>query len=233
LSGLYIIYPSTRKPLRLVAYNGSRVQLGGVLSPDNRTVIYDQQPQNGGTGIADHLFRVPASGGKAKQLTFGSAADGDPIFTPNGRWILFDRTNAKTIHTAVYAIPAQGGTPHAVGVANVGLLGAVSPDGSTLVWRILYALHAQSFDQATATVTSDTPDHVLLSDVSGGEGVWSPDGLQIGFGRQSDLSGTPVPHAAIANADGTGERTISHDRAGYKSTVISWLPAPAAAKWEH
>jgi hypothetical protein len=229
-NGYYVFYPSKRKPFRLIPGNVDKSVLNAAFSPDSRTVVYAQTAGNV-TGIAQHLFRIPATGGKAKQLTFGAASDDVPIFTPNGRWILFQRTNAKTIDTAIYAMPAQGGAPHLVVPANIGLLGGVSADGSTLLWRDLYAVHAQSFDDATATVTSDTPDHVILTDVSGGPD-WSPDGLQIGYGRQNDLGGSPDPHAAIANADGTDERTISHDSFGHKSLVLAWLPASVAAKWE-
>lgn len=235
LSGLYIFYPSSRKPLRLVLSDPSQPVESGAFSPNGRTVVYVQAPRNS-TTIATHLFRIPAIGGRPKQLTFGLAADADPIYTPNGRWILFERTNTKTQDVTLMAVAADGGSPHPLGISPHGsgqLVGGVSPDGATLLWRDVYALHSEGFDDSKAIVTANPTDQVLLPDISGGAGLWSPDGKEIGYGRQSQLTGLPDPHAAIANADGSGQRVISRDSAGHASLIVTWLPASAAAKWLH
>lgn len=50
------------------------------LSPDGKHLVFP---------ILGHLFRMPAQGGAAEQITFGRCYDSDPIFSPDGGRIAF------------------------------------------------------------------------------------------------------------------------------------------------
>lgn len=50
------------------------------VSPDGAQLVF---------AILGHLFRMPAAGGDAEQLTFGACYDSDPAFSPDGRGIAF------------------------------------------------------------------------------------------------------------------------------------------------
>ncbi len=90
------------------------------VSPDGGTVAFVYQGD---------IFTVPSSGGEAVQITSNPAHDTEPLWSPDGRYIVFAsfREGGKDI----WAVPAEGGTPCRLtdfGGAETPL--AVAPDGS-------------------------------------------------------------------------------------------------------
>lgn len=71
---------------------------GPALSPDASAIVFT----HGGD-----LFRVDAAGGEAIPLTLDDAWDGDPIWSPDGKWLAFssDRHGSRD----VFVMPATGG----------------------------------------------------------------------------------------------------------------------------
>ena len=84
-----------------------------------------------------HLFTVPATGGDAKQLTFGDCEDAGHAWSPDGRTIAFASlrhdTRDSERYTLIYAVPAAGGEVRCLtpGEYDFGSI-AWSPDGTTL-----------------------------------------------------------------------------------------------------
>ena len=70
------------------------------ISPDGKTVAFTYKGD---------IFTVPVSGGQAKQLTTSPAYDNVPLWSPDGKSIVFssDREGSADI----YVMPAEGGTP--------------------------------------------------------------------------------------------------------------------------
>lgn len=63
------------------------------LAPDSKTIVFD---------MLGDLYRLPAAGGRATQITRGLGFDTQPTFSPDGRWIAFvsDRSGAENLWVA-------------------------------------------------------------------------------------------------------------------------------------
>ena len=55
------------------------------------------------------IWIVPLAGGEARQVTFGESEDSHPVWSPDSRFLYFDRN-----HQDVYMVPLAGGTPKPV-----------------------------------------------------------------------------------------------------------------------
>ena len=70
------------------------------ISPDGRTVAFTYKGD---------IFTVPVSGGKALQLTSNPAYDTAPLWSPDGRQIIFASNREGS--NDIYSVEATGGTP--------------------------------------------------------------------------------------------------------------------------
>ena len=70
------------------------------ISPDGKQIAFC---------YGGDIFTVPAEGGQARQITSNAAYDSDPLWTPDGRYIVFSsyRDNTKDI----FMTSAEGGKP--------------------------------------------------------------------------------------------------------------------------
>jgi len=137
-----------------------------------------------GTGFR-RVTTPPAAGG----TTY--AIDVAPAWSPDGSRLLFtrittDASDSANIRasTALYTVPAAGGTPVAVPNATDGYLGDWSPDGSQIVFTALTA------DADTGPVTIVRADGTQRRAIAGADGLmptWSPDGRTIAFARLTAL----------------------------------------------
>ena len=73
------------------------------ISPDGKTIAFCYQGD---------IFTVGTNGGKAVQLTTNPAYDSDPIWTPDGKNIVFSSTREKS--RDIFMIPAEGGVPRRI-----------------------------------------------------------------------------------------------------------------------
>ena len=70
------------------------------ISPDGKHIAFTYK---------GNIYTVPAEGGKASQITSNQAYDTDPIWTPDGKEIIFASYREKS--KDIYKVSAQGGTP--------------------------------------------------------------------------------------------------------------------------
>ncbi len=81
-------------PERVIEVHPDRTTWSSLdVAPDGKTIVFD---------VLGDLYAMPASGGKARQLSEGLAFDSQPRFSPDGRWITFtsDRNGSENVWIA-------------------------------------------------------------------------------------------------------------------------------------
>ncbi len=105
-------------------------------SPDGSSVVYavkSTDPQK--NRYRAHLFRVPARGGRSRQLTRGLAQDTEPRWSPDGEHIAFISKRKDDI-PQIWILPVGGGEPYQLTQLKGGPVRQLSwsPDGRALLF---------------------------------------------------------------------------------------------------
>jgi Tol biopolymer transport system component len=114
MTHLYVMDIPGGKPQRVIPQSGTR-EFQPAWSPDGKWITYVTWSNQGG-----QLWKVPASGGKPRQLSKTSAVYSDPAWSPDGARIValrgnvYDRENSEfdrgqTTNADLVWIPADGG----------------------------------------------------------------------------------------------------------------------------
>jgi TolB protein len=80
------------------------------------------------------IFSIPASGGEIASIDTGFAdrCNNDHGLSPDGRWIAISHQAHEDDRSAVYTVPASGGTPTRITEGSPSYWHGWSPDGSTI-----------------------------------------------------------------------------------------------------
>jgi len=126
------------------------------VSPDGLWLIFT---------MLGHLFRLPATGGTAEQLTFGPYYHSDPVFSPDGRSIAFvsDRDGSEG---NVYVMSLDDGTLRQISNENWAARPTWSGDGRTIFYLKIAAV-AKLRTPVPATVRRVSLASGQVEDVSG------------------------------------------------------------------
>jgi Tol biopolymer transport system component len=186
-------------------------------SPDGTQIAFER----GFQGEKSRLFVMRADGSELHQVgTVGTSTAG-LSWNPEGDEIAFADTKGISVvkpdGTGLKRLTTGGEEP------------AWSPDGETIVFRrppSLYAMQADGSDVHVLVEPAESIEHLYTL----GSPAWSPDGKRIAFVR-IDLAALFEPRAGtieVANADGSGERTltsISYVAAGDAASIRpAWSP---------
>ena len=166
---------------------------------------------NGNFGI----YSVRADGSRLGQLTHTRAQDTAPLFSPDGRRILFLRgtTYVRVPQLALWVMNADGSRQQKL--ASHGADPAWSPDSR----RIAYVGRGRSPDVSFLVVVSADGSNRLVIAGRKYSPVWSPDSKRLALATNSVDERTDL---AVVGADGRGLRTI---RRNIGSGPIAWLPS--------
>ncbi|MDP9222498.1 MAG: hypothetical protein M3P18_01315 [Actinomycetota bacterium] len=191
-------------------------------SPDASEVVYEQADSEGrcdSPACAD-IWRINARGKHPRRLTSLSRRSESPDWSRTGkivyvRWFEMD----DQIETDIYTIESDGrGVRRLTDTKGEDDDPAWSADGQRIAFSSdregrfeIYLMNADGSDQHRLTNTENADEYGPS---------WSPDGTRIAFWRRTD--GSEFDSIVAANADGTGERTLSGRRESAISPV--WSP---------
>lgn len=240
-----------------------RLQSELAWAPDSRRLIYVSDRDG-----VEHLYEYdftfkecssaadPCTSGRERALTSGAAADYDPVFSPDGQWLLFQRgpSQLMLLHTADGQMHelAHGYFDRPTPLGGRGHRAAFSPDSKDVAY----------LEQEAGSLFSN----VYIAPVAGGAGrqvtylangdnselAWSPNAKYLLF--ESTMRTEPArvarvdlaPRPPIYNEDrfaslfeagpaggrgtgaGAGDRAGANDRGGAGDRVGGGAPPPAA-----
>jgi Tol biopolymer transport system component len=197
-------------------------------SPDGTRIAFDFSPTSDPNtpDFRTALWTMRADGSGQRPLpVFPSGFDVEPKYSPNGRWIAFDRlliTPTGDQQQAVFIVSANGGiawqlTPWQLNAEHP----TWSPDSNTIL-----------FNTPEGTIAAIRPDgsnrHTILAATPalGGHKPWSsPDARKILFMCATPSSGDHNEDICVMNANGTHITHLTHTPATLENWP-SWAPAP-------
>ncbi len=152
---------------------------GGILPAQGTRLL--RNPSLGPTHIAftygGDLWVVGRQGGDARRITSTPAAEADPHFSPDGRWIAFTSNRAGV--NAVYVVDANGGDPRRLTWSPSGESArGWTPDGR----RVLFAssrVSAPTAYEKLWTIAIEGGPAQMVPAYMGFRGSFSPDGKRI------------------------------------------------------
>ena len=107
-----------------------------MLSPDGRYIAYSKSPKEGNT--PPDVFVLAADGTQETVVAQSSAADSDPVWSPDGRHLVFqsDRTGSPSL----WSVPMQEGKPAGPEVLIKANTGPIDPLGIARNGSLFYHL---------------------------------------------------------------------------------------------
>jgi Tol biopolymer transport system component/DNA-binding winged helix-turn-helix (wHTH) protein len=109
-------------------------------SPDGNRIAFSAQKQ----GSAWNIYLMPASGGAAEQITFGTVADLDPAWSPDGKTLAFGQNfpSSETVRISIQLLNLENNMVNPMQGSDGLCCPRWSPDG-----RYLAAEKADSWDE--------------------------------------------------------------------------------------
>src|SRR5690625_65025 len=131
------------------------------------------------------LWSMPRAGGQAHVLASGMDLLTKPIFSPDGKWVVF--TGTFDHNTDVYVVPATGGQPQRL-TWHPGPDVAVgwTPDGKHVLFRSHRYSYSDPNQLYTVALKGGFPQELPLSMAE--EGAYSPDGSHLAYGPHSQCA---------------------------------------------
>ena len=226
VTGMWLFLSPSRKrpgPVRIIPFSGlSGVEDYPAFSPDGKQLAY---AWDGGAGSPSHIYVKLVGAGTPVQLTHDSLSDGDPAWSPDGRYIAFIRYspgwNGKS---EVISIPALGGPERRLADVNVPADATRdltwSPDGKS----VAIGDRPSPAEQGAFLVSSENGEkHRLTSPPpecwGDSDPAFSPEGRTLAFVR---WSGNYVGDIYVQRTNATEARRLTFDETRIQG--LAWMP---------
>jgi serine/threonine protein kinase/Tol biopolymer transport system component len=197
-----------------VLKDGLEYDLSMHLSPDGRFVAYDY-PVRTDDGARDILV-MPVDGAHEGVVVGGAAQDAYPVWTPNGRGILFVSDRSGSLGLWMVRV-AEG---QALGVPELVMkdVGRMVPESLSHTGRLLYRLQSRPVDSYTARldssglVAANTVAQAAASYLGSNlDPEWSPDGMSLALVSRRRTIGPRAQALVIRSLAGGRERELWPD----------------------
>jgi Tol biopolymer transport system component len=228
-----LVYPlsprasSASEPIKISLPRSSWNMLAG-WTPDGELGAFIQSEQHSA------IYTVPASGGKAVQITPEAQWPYYPRWSPDGERIYFRAFNEDEKVTTVY-VPAAGGDPVEVPLRSERWLVSivpggglnVSPDGEMIVVSAYQEPYdpKEGVDVWTIPVNGGRPTRLTSDGSFEGYPCWSPDGQWVAFTDRHEKSEDEGFKAIyIVPAEGGEIRQITSEEDSVGGGAIAFSP---------
>ena len=173
---------------------------GPAFSPDGREIAFFQTE----AGPNGDLWAISSTGGTPRRLTSDLREGGWPVWTRDGRSIIY--SSARAGSRTLWQVSATGGSPVPL---TVGAGEDDEPELSADGVRLAYSNVRNTWDLRTRDLTTGTERSLLRRNTELVFPQFSPDGTRIVFFGRADY-GVAI---FTVNADGTGLRQLTGGRA--------------------
>ena len=215
------------------------VSIAGVTSPDGQYVVHPGEALRSG-----NLFvRDVLSGDETELLVDTDYQDANPVWSPDGEWIAFERVYSG--HTEIFKIRADGSDLQQLTDTEDGAGRIVwSPDGERIAFlsppswegygaiedpapgHTPFQIHVVNADGSDQRVVEDaavsTPEQFASEVIQQSGQIWSPDSQRIAYVEYEidDSSDGALPRLAIADV----ERGLDHIYPDEVVNMPAWSP---------
>jgi len=201
------LVPAAGGPVRVLKFP-SQTPGHASLSPDGRFLVYGVRKAN---GPDSDLFLLSLEDGQEVPLVQTPADDSKPVWTPNGKKVLFlsDRTGTRGFWTIDVVDGKPRGVPQLVKDGVTGVGGVIRPNGFTRQGAFYYSTNTRITDVYVAEVDpvegrmlrQPAPAALRFVD-SNSAPSWSPDGRRLAYYRGAYWAG---PSTLVILSVETGE----------------------------
>lgn len=203
--GILLISASGSQSRRLTTAPGKMLDLSPAFSPDGQQIAFMRI----GTMPAADIYTVSLSGGEPKRLTFLNRSMGHPVWTPDGRRILFTVDGPASGVSSIYSVSSGGGTPERLLLPDSNVsTAAVSHRGNTLAYEKY--IFNMTIWKLSIPESSQPAAKFIASTRTDNEPDFSPDGNKVAFSSTRD--GTEA--IWICDADGTNATRLTTTHLG-------------------
>ena len=187
------------------------------LSPDGTRIAYFQSRPNSPLG---DVWMLDLQTGKAQAVTRDSAPGGTPVWTPDGRYIIYSSSRAGS--RTLWKVAATGGAPTPITLgAGEDTDPELSRDGRSLI----YTNTRNSFVlKLSDTAAGSDRDVMEFRDRKIVYPSFSPDGKHIAFFRLADEQDS---HLFVIDPDGKNLTQVTRTR-GEQNIFPHWAPDGAS-----
>ena len=228
---VYLLSPdasSASEPIKISLPRSSWNMLAG-WTPDDELGVFIQSEQH------DAVYTVPASGGKAVQITPEGQWPYYPRWSPDGERIYFRALFDEEEKVTIVYVPAAGGDPVEVPMRSERRLVSrvpggglnVSPDGEMIVVSALQEPYdpKEGVDVWTIPVHGGRPTRLTSDGSFEGYPCWSPDGQWIAFTDRHEKSEDEGFNAIyIVPAEGGKIRQVTSEADSVDGGAIAFSP---------